>query len=363
VLAESTSSFLETQLEDARRNLEEHEKKLATYKVQHAGELPNERDANMQAINNLQMQVLSVVESMNRDKERRYQIDKTIADLSSVQQTTRNVTISGDDPTNVSGGTTADQLEKARAGLRVLELRYKPDHPDVGRMKRVIRDLEAKQQAEALQRPVSGSAQPATPEEAARASRLKDVQGERDILDRQIVARQAEEKRLRGLMSAYQGKVEATATRESELTSLMRDYDTIRRTYEVLLTKQQDSKVAANLERRQIGEQFRTLDPARLPEKPISPNRMLIDLLGALAGLGLGVGLVGMLEYRDTSFRTDDDVVSVLSLPVVAVIPLMLNTNERRALRRQKMLIGGATAMVVMGMVAVGAYLFWWWRF
>ena len=80
-----------------------------------------------------------------------------------------NVTISGDDPTMVAGGSTAAQLEAARAQLRILEMRYKPDHPDVGRMKRVIHDLEAKQQAEALQRPLSPGAggQPATPEEAS----------------------------------------------------------------------------------------------------------------------------------------------------------------------------------------------------
>jgi polysaccharide chain length determinant protein (PEP-CTERM system associated) len=365
VLAESTTSFLETQLEDARRRLEDHEKKLADYKMKHAGELPTERETTMQAISNLQMQVQAVIESMNRDKDRRYQIEKTIADLSSVQQTAPNVTISGDDPTSVAGGTTAAQLEVARAQLRLLEMRYKPDHPDVGRMKRIIRDLETKQQADALQRPLSpGSAdRPLTPEEAARAARLKDARNELDMVDRQIAGKQAEEKRLRGLMAGYQVRVEAMPGSESDLTGLLRDYDTLRKTYEGLLAKQEDSQVAANLERRQIGEQFRTLDPARLPEKPISPNRPLIDLLGAFAGLGLGVGLVAMLEYRDTSFRTDDEVVSVLALPVVAVIPLMLSKGEFRKLRRQTMLIGSAFALAVIGVVAVAAWLWWRWRF
>jgi len=39
---------------------------------------------------------------------------------------------------------------------------------------------------------------------------------------------------------------------------------------------------------RQIGEQFRILDPARVPLKPRSPNRMRINGLATLAGLGWG---------------------------------------------------------------------------
>ena len=365
VLADSTTSFLETQLADARRRLEEAEKKVAEYKIKHTGELPTERESNLQVLNNLQLQVQALTESINRDKERRYQLDKQTNDLINTQAVAPNVTVSGDDPTSVAGGTVAAQLEAAKAQLRLLELKYKPDHPDVGRMKRVIRDLEAKQEADALQRPLSPTPgdKPATPEEAARQLRLKAAQAELDAVDRQIAQKLAEEQRLRGMMVGYQARIEATATRESELTGLTRDYETLRKTYDSLLAKQEDSKVSANLERRQIGEQFKPLDPARLPEKPISPNRPLIDLVGALAGLGMGVGLAALLEYRDTSFRTDDEVVNVLSLPVVAVIPLMLNRSEREALRRRTLLIGSATAVVVVGALAVAAWFVWRYQF
>ena len=45
-------------------------------------------------------------------------------------------------------------------------------------------------------------------------------------------------------------------------------------------------------ERRQIGEQFRLLEPARLPERPVGPSRLAVNATGALAGLGLGLVLV-----------------------------------------------------------------------
>jgi len=76
---------------------------------------------------------------------------------------------------------------------------------------------------------------------------------------------------------------------------VMLDYEMLTATYKDLFAKREQARVAANLERRQIGEQFRLLDPARLPERPISPNRTNITLLGAVAGfcLGLTMMLVG----------------------------------------------------------------------
>ena len=76
------------------------------------------------------------------------------------------------------------------------------------------------------------------------------------------------------------------------------EQEVLEETYRTFLTKKEDSKVAANLERRQIGEQFKLLDPARLPEKPVGPSRIEMTLMGAFAGLGIGFVLVGATAFR-----------------------------------------------------------------
>ncbi len=83
VLAEGTNQFLEAQVEDARRRLMDHEKKLETYRKQFAGQLPSQLESNMQSIQNIQLQIQALVESMNRDRERRLLIERQLTDLSS----------------------------------------------------------------------------------------------------------------------------------------------------------------------------------------------------------------------------------------------------------------------------------------
>jgi len=142
-------------------------------------------------------------------------------------------------------------------------------------------------------------------------------------------------------------------TRESELIELMRDYETLQNSYASLLAKKEDSKIAANLERRQVGEQFKVLDPARVPERPFSPNRQQLNLLGAIIGLGVGLGLAALLEVTDTSLKTDDDVVNALSLPVLALVPLIVSPRERKAVRRRTAMVIVSSVTVVLAAVAL----------
>jgi capsular polysaccharide biosynthesis protein len=182
------------------------------------------------------------------------------------------------------------------------------------------------------------------------------MQAERDSLDRHIATSRAEEARLQGVLASYRDRVEAAPAREAQLTGLMRDYDTLEQSYKGLLAKSQESDIAADLERRQIGEQFRVIDPARLPERPISPNRPRFNGMGAAGGLIIGLALIALLEYRDTSVRTDEDVTLSLALPVLAVIPLMITSGERKRNRRRT--LAAATASLVL-MMSVLAFAVW----
>jgi hypothetical protein len=135
---------------------------------------------------------------------------------------------------------------------------------------------------------------------------------------------------------------------------LTRDYSTLQTAYASLLMKRQDSVIAANLERRQIGEQFKLLDVASLPQKPYNQTqRLAVVFSGALGGLALGALIVGLLEYRDSSFRMEDEVVKALSLPVLALIPVMVSDREFRSARRRRWAADVAGTAVLLAACAV----------
>ena len=342
ILAQGTSQFLTVQLEDARKRLIEQEKRLEEYRMRHAGELPSQAAGNLQQVQNLQMQIQQIVESMNRDVDRKLILERSLADLKA-----GDAQIPAGKPSDDgSDQPIAIQLAFAEKVLAEMQLRLTPQHPDVIRMKRRITGLKERAEAEALKSPLSPeAAAPSTPSQVLQRNRERALQLELESLDRQITNKRAEEQRLRKVAAGYQARIEAVPARETELTELMRDHEVLQKMYADLQAKNEQSKIAANLERRQIGEQFKILDPARPAERPFSPDRIKINLAGAFGGLFLGLALAGFLEYRDSSYRTQDDVVKVLSLPVLAQIPLIITRGERARFRRRRLIVAGAAAL------------------
>ncbi len=359
-LAEFTNQFLEGQLEEARRRLVDQEQKLRDYQMKYSGQLPTQLESNIQAQANAQMQIRQIVDAMNRDSDRRLAIENTIKELDAGAPGPDAVaSVAAVAPTGdaVQGGSTMQQLDVAKQMLAALQKTKSDLHPDVKQWKSIVATLQAKADAEALTRPVS--ADPVVPPaEQLRQRRLKEARDQLALLDKEMAQMQTEVKNLRSASEALQGRIDAVPTRESELIEIKRDYDTMTKTYNDLLSRSEESKVAANLERRQYGETFKILDSARIPERPTYPNRPMINLAGMGAGLAIGLALVALLEYRDRSFKTDDEIISLLALPVLAVVPMMQSNEERRRSRRHRFYLGIGLGGTVVGCLAVLIYTF-----
>jgi polysaccharide chain length determinant protein (PEP-CTERM system associated) len=358
LLADQTNQFLEAQLEEAKRRLLDHEKKLQDFRQRNNGQLPEQVQTNLSMMQSAQLQLQNNLESQNRDRDRLQMLDRTLSELIPNASTVSQAPTTGDARTN----TAAQQLEAARAGLRALEQRLKAEHPDVVRQKRLVAELEAKADSEALQQPLSAvNPAPVVVVDRSVQQRIESIRTDAAETRQRIESSKREEARLREMLNLQESRVGVAPSLQAQLTELMRDYATLQESYTSLLKRSEEAKISVNMERRQIGEQFRIIDGARLPEKPVSPNRRRINLLGLFGGLAVGLALAALLEYRDTSLKSDSEVVETLALPVLAVIPLMTNASERRFARRRKLMLA-ATASVTCMLLAAAVMVVWQYR-
>jgi polysaccharide chain length determinant protein (PEP-CTERM system associated) len=378
--ADQTSAFLEAQLADARSRLEAQEKKLKDFRERNSGRLPTQTQTNMQGIQNAQMTLQAMVESEARDRDRKLMLERLYADAAadlSAGAAVPAASSAAAPGASSPGAPSADEaalklpanaaprqrLEMARSLLSQMEVHLSPKHPDVIRAKRVIADLEKQVAAEDQQRPVSpdlATDLPASQDEARRRDKLREMRAEIESLDRQIAFKVSEEQRLRAEIGAYQARLEAVPGVESEWVALTRDYDTLQASYRELLAKSENSKMAASLEQRQIGEQFRVLDPPQVPLKPNSPNRLKINMVGTLAGLGLGVLLVGFFEHRDSTMRSEAELMGAIDLPVLALTPFVTTEADLRRERRRRRMVSVAVVGVLVGTGALVWFLQLW---
>jgi polysaccharide chain length determinant protein (PEP-CTERM system associated) len=307
-LAEGTNRFLEAQLADARRRLIDHEKKLQEYRSRFAGELPSQLPSTLQIIQNVQLQMQSVFESVNRDRDRRLLIERQLrqAENEAERPSSTLAASYGADGRAPAPSPSTLQLAGSRTALADLEARYTPAHPEVQRQRRIVRELETAAAAEVPAAP-EGPAITSANAELARQQRVAELGAELEQLDRQLAFKEGENSRLRAAADMYQQRVERVPAREAELSELTRDYSTLQTLYQTLLAKHEESKIAADLERRQIGDQFKVLDPPRIAERPFGPRRWLIDLAGIAGGLVLGLAVVALLEYRNPTVRPRPD--------------------------------------------------------
>jgi len=150
----------------------------------------------------------------------------------------------------------------------------------------------------------------------------------------------------------YQSRLDAVPKRESDLVELTRDYATQQAEYQSLLTKQGDAssprisngETSARSSKSSMRPEFQSARSARTGCRSIWRRG---------SGTAHWPPLVGWLEYRDTTFKCEDDVARALDLRVLAQIPQMVSDRERRTRRWRLALFGVSAFMAVISGAAI----------
>jgi len=316
-LVETASQILTSELDRAKEELEAREKAVSEFKRMHMGELPQQMEANLRALDRIQVEVLTQTEALSNLNTRLAMIEKAIKEYETTGTTSTELPAS-----SRKGDRRFPRLKELERNLATLSAIYKQNYPDVVQLKEEIAKLKTQPQAEndelvdvmPMQEGKSGGAKPVDPY-------LRELTRQRNELKIEIASNKDRQSRLAAQIKEYEGRVERTPAREQKLMSLVRDYENMQKNYQSLLEKKLSARIAENLERRQKGEQFRIIDPANLPGYPEKPNKMRIMLAGLALGCGLGMGTAVGIEWLKRGFRDPEEAETLLGLPVLATIP------------------------------------------
>ncbi len=306
-----TSDFLEDELAAMKQRLEETEKELSNYRQQYRGELPSQLESNLRNLDRLQNELANKEAGLRRSRERLVALHNQSESAASPDSQIRY-----EDYGNLN-------YEQLQAELTRLQARYTDKHPDIIRLKELIEEYHTRE----INDP--------------RGKRRSVIETEKEIAEYEKVIAN-----LRQKIATYSNRVENLPQREQDLLSLQRDYKNMRNSYQSLLNRKLEAEIAVNMERKQKGEQFRVIDPARPPQTPSFPDITRLLLVTLAAGLGLAGGIIFLLEYFYQVFRRPEEVENYLGLPLIATLPVIARPRDRLI-----RLLNGTLTVLASGMV------------
>jgi polysaccharide chain length determinant protein (PEP-CTERM system associated) len=341
--AAGTTDFLKGQLAEAKAKLDEQDEKLRKFQQTYVGKLPGAESSNINMLTTLNTQLDAATQAIARLEQNKSYVES----MAALQQNQASqVGEHGATPQGRQG-----ELQQLQAQEADLTSRYTDDYPDVVSVRRKIREL--REQIANAPAPAAPTPAASTPKPADSIAALQ-LRTQLRSMDQEIAMKKRDQASIQSQLHLYQERVASSPEVEEEYKSITRDNQTAQTFYDELLNKIQTATMAANLEKRQQGEQFRVMDEPNLPESPSSPKRPVFIMGGLAAGLFLGLLIVGTLEYLDTAVRSERDIWAFTKLPTLGVIafngePEQVKSRRRWFGRRSADLTAGTNPLMNAG--------------
>ena len=309
--ANETTSFLSKQLEEAKKNLDDQDAKLAQFKRQYLGSLPEEEQSNLNILTGMNAQLEANTQALSRAHQ-----DKAFNEsLVGQQEANWKASQTGQNPE-----TAEQQMGALQDQLTSLQARYTSEHPDVIKLKSQIEELKKRMAGAAKN---NASASGSTQASAAEPPQIQQLRAKLRQDDMNIADLTKRQSQIQDEIRQLQSRVQASPMVEQQLKELTRNYQTAQDFYNDLLKKRQNAGVAGDLESQQESEQFRVLDPPNLPDRPSFPKKAYFAGGGLGGGLAVGVAMLCLIAMGDKSMHTERDVELALKLPVLALVPVL----------------------------------------
>lgn len=327
-----TSDFFDAEVERLQRTLDDQRARLLAFQEANKDALPDSLEYRRTRQTALQERLVQIDREIDRLGERR---DRMVMLFEQTGQLGPGL-----------AALSPQQAELQRLRLELAEARavFSSAHPRLQSLERRIDALEGE---------LGGG------EDAAGNTRattmldveLSDMEGQVGFLTRQKAVIEAE-------LADLSLSIAATPGAAITFGALQRDLENAQAEYNRAVARRAEARIGERVEAQSQGRRLTVVEPPVAPTTPTKPNRRLIAAAGGVAGLALGVGLVGLIELLNPAVRRPVDITRAMGAVPFATLP-MLRTRQQILLRRGVivavilLVIGGASG----GLWAVDRYV------
>lgn len=342
-VSQQSLSFMEDSIAELRNQATSVESRIKDVKSENAGHLPEDLITNQRIFEQLIAQ--------SRETQRALLLARSDEAFWKSQVITAESMMGGGDTNSP-----AYRRKLLATELQSLQARgYTQKHPDVVHRMDELALLEQQMMVRKEEPSDSEGAGSDDPEDGAGDSYAE--QNAKSELRRARLAVQAAEEEIGRLDVSQQEVQEAIALTPlvaEQLNSLEREYESLVTSFRDFSVRRQQAAVQANLERKQLGENFRILESAFPAARPGSPNRVLMLFVGVIIGLGAGVAMGLVLEASDSSIHDARRLQLYANMPVLVSIPAIRLDPDRRRSRRRLLVELGLASVIALFFLAGG---------
>ncbi|MBX2857273.1 MAG: hypothetical protein KTR17_01315 [Cellvibrionaceae bacterium] len=227
-------------------------------------------------------------------------------------------------------GTNQSELVELKKQLRLLQLKYQPNHPDVLNLRDKINLIAGG----------GNSAGDLNSSSAAEIDLENQIAGLKDT----VTILEKETSNERSKLEDLEQRIIKIPQVERGFVSIKRDYEAKSQQYETIVSKTQSAEMAESLEQERKAERFILLEPPVLPTTASQPNKKKLLLLAFGFSLGLPIGVVGLMGLLDNSVRSRRAVELIVGENPLIEIPY-IEVPEDIVRRKKYMLYSSAGAL------------------
>jgi len=373
-----TTTFLKDELKTAKERMDKLDKDIINFKMANAGKLPEQAQANAQALQTYSLQLMDKNGQLNRATQDKLLLESQLTNIKNQENAAAvnlNETIAGSStaPVTVQNEKLMrlnTSISTGRSNLAAMKEKLGNGHPDVAEAEAALQsyererdELEKRELAQTVSTPGTTTA-PRVVTNPLVARQIEDLRASADRTRSLIAAKDMEIQELNRnrvdlerIIAGYQKRLEDAPLNEQQYNALLRESNMAKTTYEEMSKRTAASETAQSLETHGAGENLEVLDPASLPEVPAEPNRLAWAGLGTAAGLGLGIMLAAAREVRNTSLKNLKDVRAYTNMPVLTSIPLLENAF---LVRRKRRLVWLAwSSAIILGFILMSGSMYY----